>query len=94
MHDDENKLNDKEENKDKKSNDTNKNDTSENKKDRFEIQITVVAQGGIKFFFLKILKISKYFKNLKTKKNQINAKRPLLEDHWKLLSFWNSKRVL
>ena len=30
--------------------------------DRFEIQITVVAQGGIKFFFLKILKISKIYK--------------------------------
>ena len=51
-------------------------------KDLFEIQITVVAQGGIKFFFLKILKISKYFKNLKTKKNfQIYAQKPLLEDH-------------
>ena len=29
-------------------------------KDRFEIQITVVAQGGIKFFFLKNIKNFKY----------------------------------
>ena len=37
-------------------------------KDRFEIQITVVAQGGIKFFFLKIFKISKKFQKFEDKK--------------------------
>ena len=39
------------------------------KNDLFEKQITFIAKGGIKFFFLKILKISINFNNLKTKKN-------------------------
>jgi hypothetical protein len=61
-------------------------------KDRFEIQITVVVQGGIKFFFLKIFKISKYLKNLKTKKNQIYAQKPLLEDYFKIIEFLENEK--
>ena len=45
-----------------------KNNYSHKREDRFEIQITVVAQGGIKFFFLKILKILKISKILRQKK--------------------------
>ena len=45
-----------------------------------EIQITVVAQGGIKFFFFKNIKNIKNFQKFEDKKNQIYAKKPLLED--------------
>ena len=42
--------------------------TEFNQKDRFDIQITVVAQGGIKFFLFEKNLVSKNFKNLKSKK--------------------------
>ena len=43
--------------------------------------------------FCQNIKISKIINYLK-KTSQIYAQKPLLEDHWKYLSFWKSKRVL
>ena len=62
------------------------------KKNLFEIQITVVAQGGIKFFFSKNIKISINFKNLKTKKISDSCSEAPARRSLKIIEFLESEK--